>query len=29
MAHSLAIGMLKCGLNVGIATPDAYQADEE
>lgn len=29
MAHSLAIGMLKCGLNVGIATPDAYQPDAE
>ena len=29
MANSLAIGMLKCGLNVGIATPDAYQPDAE
>lgn len=29
MAHSLAIGMLKCGLNVGIVTPDAYQPDAE
>lgn len=29
MTHSLMIGMLKCGLNVGIATPDGYKPNEE
>lgn len=29
MTHSLMIGMLKCGMNVGIATPDGYKPDAE
>lgn len=29
MTHSLMIGLLKCGLNVAIATPDKYQPDKE
>lgn len=29
MTHSLMIGMLKCGLNVSIATPDNYKPDAE
>lgn len=29
MTHSLMIGMLKCGLNVGIATSDGYKPDAE
>lgn len=29
MTHSLMIGMLKCGLDVGIATPDGYKPDPE
>lgn len=29
MAHSLMIGLLKCGVNVAIATPDDYQPETE
>lgn len=29
MTHSLMIGLLKCGLNVAIATPDGYKPDAE
>lgn len=29
MTHSLMIGMLKCGLNVAIATPDNYKPEAE
>ena len=29
MTHSLMIGMLKCGLNVAVATPDNYRPDAE
>jgi ornithine carbamoyltransferase len=29
MTHSLMIGMLKCGLDVGIATPEGYRPDPE
>ena len=29
MTHSLMIGMLKCGMNVHVATPDNYRPDSE
>lgn len=29
MTHSLMIGMLKCGMNVHVATPDNYRPDPE
>ena len=29
MTHSLMIGMLKCGINVAVATPDNYRPDAE
>lgn len=29
MIHSLMIGMLKCGINVAVATPDNYRPDAE
>ena len=29
MTHSLMIGMLKCGLNVRVATPEGYKPDAE
>lgn len=29
MTHSLMIGLLKCGMNVSVATPDGYKPDAE